>query len=75
MPDSLIKRKQKILEPRFSQYDGRLSTLEEWGKTIQKPRERIRQIKAKAPRNLFHPKPPIERIPRIFGRRNVEFLL
>lgn len=47
MPDSLTERESKILEPHFSRHDGLLSTLEEWGQTIQKHRERIWQIKPK----------------------------
>ena len=53
--DTLTDREQKVLRLRFGLDDGRARTLEEVGKEFNVPRERIRQIEAKALRKLRHP--------------------
>ena len=53
--DTLTEREQKVLRLRFGMNDGRARTLEEVGKEFDVPRERIRQIEAKALRKLRHP--------------------
>mgnify|MGYP003377492941 FL=1 len=53
--DSLTPREEKVLRLRFGLEDGRSRTLEEVGKEFNVPRERIRQIEAKALRKLRHP--------------------
>ena len=53
--DSLTPREEKVLRLRFGLEDGRSRTLEEVGKEFNVTRERIRQIEAKALRNLRHP--------------------
>ena len=53
--DTLTDREQKVLRLRFGMNDGRARTLEEVGKEFDVPRERIRQIEAKALRKLRHP--------------------
>ena len=53
--DTLTEREQKVLKLRFGLEDGRSRTLEEVGKEFDVTRERIRQIEAKALRNLRHP--------------------
>ena len=53
--DTLTEREQKVLRLRFGMDDGRARTLEEVGKEFDVTRERIRQIEAKALRNLRHP--------------------
>ena len=53
--DTLAPREKKVLELRFGIVDGRTRTLEEVGKEFNVTRERIRQIEAKALRNLRHP--------------------
>ena len=53
--DTLTDREQKVLRLRFGMNDGRARTLEEVGKEFDVTRERIRQIEAKALRNLRHP--------------------
>ena len=76
MPDSLAERESKILESHFSRHDGLLKYARRVeGQTIQKHRERIRQVKAKALWNTCHPKPPIKRIPQIFENRAIKFPL
>lgn len=77
MPDSLTERESKILEPHFSRHDGLLNYARRVeGQTIQKHRERIRLVKAKALLwNFCHPKPPIKRIPQIFESRAIKFPL
>ena len=52
---TLTEREQKVLKLRFGLEDGRARTLEEVGKEFDVPRERIRQIEAKALRKLRHP--------------------
>ena len=52
---TLTEREQKVLRLRFGLDDGRARTLEEVGKEFDVPRERIRQIEAKALRKLRHP--------------------
>ena len=52
---TLTEREQKVLTLRFGLEDGRARTLEEVGKEFNVPRERIRQIEAKALRKLRHP--------------------
>ena len=53
---TLTEREQKVLTLRFGLEDGRARTLEEVGKEFNVTRERIRQIEAKALRNLRHPR-------------------
>ena len=50
--DTLADREQQVLKLRFGLEDGRSRTLEEVGKQFDVTRERIRQIEAKAIRNL-----------------------
>ena len=52
---TLTDREAKVLRLRFGLEDGRSRTLEEVGKEFDVPRERIRQIEAKALRKLRHP--------------------
>ena len=52
---SLKKRERQVLELRFGFVDGRVWTLEEVGVVFHVTRERIRQIEAKALRQLRHP--------------------
>ena len=52
---SLQAREQEVLELRFGLIDGTCHTLEEVGKKFNVTRERIRQIEAKALRELRHP--------------------
>ena len=52
---TLTPREEKVLRLRFGLEDGRSRTLEEVGKEFNVTRERIRQIEAKALRNLRHP--------------------
>ena len=52
---TLTPREAKVLKLRFGLEDGKARTLEEVGKEFQVPRERIRQIEAKALRKLRHP--------------------
>ena len=52
---TLTEREQKVLRLRFGLDDGRASTLEDVGKEVNGPRERFRQIEAKALRKLRHP--------------------
>ena len=52
---TLTDREQKVLRLRFGLDDGRARTLEEVGKEFNVTRERIRQIEAKALRELRHP--------------------
>ena len=52
---TLTPREQRVLQLRFGLEDGRARTLEEVGKEFNVPRERIRQIEAKALRKLRHP--------------------
>ena len=53
--NTLTPREAKVLKLRFGLEDGRARTLEEVGREFQVPRERIRQIEAKALRKLRHP--------------------
>ena len=53
--ETLTEREQKVLILRFGLEDGRSRTLEEVGKEFNVPRERIRQIEARALRKLRHP--------------------
>ena len=53
--NTLTDREQKVLKLRFGLDDGRTRTLEEVGREFDVTRERIRQIEAKALRNLRHP--------------------
>ena len=53
--DTLSEREKKVLILRFGLDDGRPRTLEEVGKEFNVTRERIRQIEAKALRNLRPP--------------------
>ena len=52
---TLTPREAKVLSLRFGLKDGNPKTLEEVGKEFNVTRERIRQIEAKALRNLRHP--------------------
>ena len=52
---SLTPREERVITLRFGLDDGRPRTLEELGKEFNVTRERIRQIEAKALRNLRHP--------------------
>ena len=52
---SLSARERQVLELRFGLGDGRARTLEEVGRDFDVTRERIRQIEAKALRQLRHP--------------------
>ena len=52
---SLTERERKVLELRFGLGDGYSRTLEEVGKQFKVTRERIRQIEAKALRQLRSP--------------------
>ena len=52
---TLTPREAKVLRLRFGLDDGKARTLEEVGKQFNVPRERIRQIEAKALRKLRHP--------------------
>jgi len=52
---TLSERERKVLEYRFGLVDGSERTLEEVGRQYKVTRERIRQIEAKALRNLRHP--------------------
>ena len=51
---TLTEREQKVLTLRFGLEDGRARTLEEVGKEFNVTRERIREVEAKALRNLRH---------------------
>ena len=53
--ETLTEREQQVLRLRFGLDDGRPRTLEEVGRVFHVTRERIRQIEAKALRNLRHP--------------------
>ena len=53
--DTLTPREKRVLEMRFGIDNGRPRTLEEVGKEFDVTRERIRQIEAKALRELRHP--------------------
>ncbi len=53
--NTLTPREAKVLKLRFGLEDGKARTLEEVGKEFMVTRERIRQIEAKALRNLRHP--------------------
>ena len=52
---TLTPREEHVIKLRFGLYDGRTRTLEEVGKEFEITRERIRQIEAKALRQLRHP--------------------
>ena len=52
---TLTPREAKVLKLRFGLQDGRMRTLEEVGREFDVTRERIRQIEAKALRQLRHP--------------------
>ena len=52
---SLTPREERVLTLRFGLDDGQPRTLEELGREFNVTRERIRQIEAKALRNLRHP--------------------
>ena len=52
---TLTPREAKVLKLRFGLEDGKSRTLEEVGKEFNVTRERIRQIEAKALRQLRHP--------------------
>ena len=53
--DSLTERERKVLQLRYGLDDGRSRSLEEVGKEFHVTRERIRQIEAKALRQLRAP--------------------
>src|SRR6202161_845085 len=52
---TLTPREEKVIKMRFGLDDGSEHTLEEVGQSFAVPRERIRQIEAKALRKLRHP--------------------
>ena len=52
---TLTPREESVLRLRFGLEDGRTRTLEEVGQQFNITRERIRQIEAKALRELRHP--------------------
>ena len=52
---TLTPREEKVLCLRYGLTDGKMHTLEEVGEEFNVPRERIRQIEAKALRKLRHP--------------------
>lgn len=52
----LPKREVRVIKLRFGLIDGRIWTLEKVGKELGVNRERVRQIEAKALKNLRHPK-------------------
>ena len=52
---TLSPRERDVLRLRYGLDDGRMKTLEEIGQIFDVTRERIRQIEAKALRNLRHP--------------------
>jgi RNA polymerase primary sigma factor len=52
---TLTPREEKVIKMRFGLDDGSEHTLEEVGQSFAVTRERIRQIEAKALRNLRHP--------------------
>ena len=53
--NTLKERERAVLDMRFGLRDGNPRTLEEVGRRFNVTRERIRQIEAKALRNLRHP--------------------
>ena len=53
--DTLTDREENVLRLRFGLDDGKMRTLEDFGKVFNVTRERIRQIEAKALRKLRHP--------------------
>ena len=53
--DTLTDREENVLRLRFGLDDGKMRTLEDVGKVFNVSRERIRQIEAKALRNLRQP--------------------
>ena len=53
--DTLTDREENVLRLRFGLDDGKMRTLEDVGKVFNVPRERIRQIEAKALRKLRQP--------------------
>ncbi|MBA3544766.1 MAG: RNA polymerase sigma factor RpoD [Chthoniobacterales bacterium] len=53
--ETLTDRERQVLEQRFGLVDGYSRTLEEVGRQFRVTRERIRQIEAKALRNMRHP--------------------
>ena len=53
--DTLTDREENVLRLRFGLDDGKMRTLEDVGKVFNVTRERIRQIEAKALRQLRHP--------------------
>jgi len=53
--NTLTERERSVLELRYGLRDGEERTLEEVGRIFQVTRERVRQIEAKALRNLKHP--------------------
>jgi RNA polymerase primary sigma factor len=52
---ALTKKEREILTMRFGLHDGRYHTLEEVGRALGIPRERVRQTEGKALRKLRHP--------------------
>ncbi len=52
---TLTPREERVIKMRFGIGDGSEHTLEEVGQSFQVTRERIRQIEAKALRELRHP--------------------
>jgi len=52
---ALTDREREVLELRYGLLDGKAHTLEEVGQYFKVPRERIRQIEAKALRKMRHP--------------------
>ena len=53
--DTLTPRERRVLKLRFGLTDGHQRTLEEVGKRVGVTRERVRQIEARALRELRHP--------------------
>src|ERR1700741_2265010 len=69
--DSLTERERRVLTLRFGLVDAYSRTLEEVGKQFKVPRERIRQIEAKALRKMRHP-PRIRQLHGFFDAEQID---